>query len=227
VEEARIASIKLQDMLNNPRGHYTCGQLSSVLERLIGDLKEGAKSEYFFHYPRDLAPLAKPIMEGFANAQWAAIVDAFPSAKREIEAGIDCYAFGDLPGCVFHMMRIAELGLRAIARERGVKKVGSKKNKPLEWGTWKEVSDAIRDTIKEIHGKPPGPKRDAALAFYENALDKMRFMQGLYRDPTMHFRDKYEKGEAFDAMTNAFSFMSALAKKLDEAHPQRRIRWGF
>jgi len=93
----------------------------------------------------------------------------------------------------FHIMRIAELGLRAIARERGIKKVGSKRNKPLEWGTWKDVLDAIRDHIKVIQGKPPGPRRDVALAFYENSLDKMRFMQGLYRDPTMHFRDKYER----------------------------------
>jgi hypothetical protein len=52
-------------------------------------------------------------------------------------------------------------------------------------------------------------------------------MQGLYRDPTMHFRDKYERGEAFDAMTNVFGFMSTLATKLDEAHPKKKIRWGF
>lgn len=122
-------------------------------------------------------------------------------------------------------MRLAELGLRAIARERGITKVGGKKNKPLEWGTWKEVSDAIREKIKEIFGNPAGPKRDEALAFYDNSLDKLQFMQSLYRDPTMHFREKYGKGEAFDAIANAQSFMKTLSSKLDEAHPRRKIRW--
>jgi hypothetical protein len=123
------------------------------------------------------------------------------------------------------MMRIAELGLRAIARERGITRVGTKKNKPLEWGTWKEVSDAIRSELNVIRGKAPGPRRDNAINFYEIALDKIRLMQSLYRDPTMHFREKYERGEAYDAIENTKLFVETLAEKLDEAHPTRKIRW--
>ena len=228
ISDARIASIKLEDLINRwGVRQYTYGELSDCLERLREDFLEGCKHEYFFHYPKEMAALATPIIQGFVNLKWQSILEAFPSAKKEIEAGLDSYAFGDLSGCVFHMMRIAELGLRAIARERGITKVGSRRNKPLEWGTWKDVSDAIRGKIKEIQPKAAGPKRDAALAFYENALDKMRFMQGLYRDPTMHFRDKYEQGEAFDAISNTFSFMATLATKLDEIRPHTKIRWGL
>lgn len=227
ISDARIALNNVQDLLNRHGSRfYTYGELAAALRRVRNDVSEGAKHEFFFHYPTVIAELVYPVIEGYSvNAQWQPVVLAFPTAKREIEAGLDCYAFDDLSGCVFHMMRIAELGLRAIARERGIEKVGGKKNKPLEWGTWKEVSDAIRDALKEIMSKPPGPKRDAAHAFYEIALDKMRFMQGLYRDPTMHFRDKYEKGEAFDAISNVYNFMITLSDKLDEAHPNRRIPW--
>jgi len=70
MSDARIASVQLQSMLNRyPRELYTCGMLSSTIERLIGDLKEGAKHECFFHYPKDLAPLSAPIVEGFVNEQ--------------------------------------------------------------------------------------------------------------------------------------------------------------
>jgi hypothetical protein len=125
------------------------------------------------------------------------------------------------------MMRITELGLRAIALERGITKVGPKRNKPLIWGTWKDVCDAIKDEIQKIKNKTAGPKRDAAEAFYQTTLDKISFMQSLYRDPTMHFREKYQRGEAYDAIYNTKAFMITLTAKLDEAHPRRKIRWGL
>jgi hypothetical protein len=75
--------------------------------------------------------------------------------------------------------------------------------------------------------KTPGPKRDAAQNFYDVALSDMRMMQGLYRDPTMHFREKHGQGEAFDAISRVKDFMPILAGKLDEAHPRRKIRWGL
>jgi len=227
MSDLRIANINLSKLLNNyERIPYTYGELADSLKRLKGDFLESARYECFFHYKKSAVQMLRPVVEGFeVNSEWKKIVDAFPSAKREVETGLDCYAFGDLSGCVFHMMRIAELGLRAIARERGIKKVG--RNKPLEWGTWKEVSDAIRKQIDQIKGKPAGSGRDAALAFYETALDKMRLMQALYRDPTMHFRENYSQGETYDAVFNTNSFMNVLVDKLDEAHPNKKIRWRF
>jgi hypothetical protein len=99
--------------------------LASAIERLMGDLKEGAKHEFFFHYPNATTPLIHPAFDGFeVNDSWKPITDEFPSTIREIQSGLDCYAFGDYPGCIFHMTRIAELGLREIARQlkKAVKK---------------------------------------------------------------------------------------------------------
>jgi hypothetical protein len=153
---------------------------------------------------------------------------AFPSSRREIETGIDCYALGDHVGCVFHMMRVAELGLRTIARERGITSlVGKKKKaKPIEWGTWQEVFDAIEGQLKVVRQASPGPKRDVALSFYDTALSDLRTLRGLYRDPTMHFREKYDEGEAYSAVFRTKSLMGMLATKLGEANT-RRISWGL
>ena len=200
---------------------YKWSDLAHAIDRLHGDLSVALSGEYFFHYPSDEALAVMSI-----NADWETVLSpaAFPSARREIEAALDCYAFADYAGCVFHLMRAAELGLRTIAKERGIKSVG--KNKPLEWGTWKDVFEAIEKRLKEIRGKAAGPKRDAALAFYDTSISDLRMLQGLYRDPTMHFRDKYDKGEAYIAMFRVRSFMAMLATRLSEASP-RRIRWGL
>jgi hypothetical protein len=164
---------------------YTYRQLSDALLRLKNDFLEGAKHEYFFHYPKELAAISDSLIiatfEGYSvSAKWAPIVAAFPSSEREIQAGIDCYAFGDPAGCVFHMMRIAELGLRTIARERGVTSLSGKRGqlKPIEWGTWQEVFDAIDGRLGEVRRANPGPGRDSALSFYETAVRRCTSVRG-------------------------------------------------
>jgi hypothetical protein len=216
---ADTACWKLEDLFKRRRlQHYKYSDIKIALERLMEDTKLDAMLEYFFHYPREMSALLLRI-----PIDWETVLAAFPSSKREIETGTDCYALGDYAGCVFHMMGLAELGLRAIAKERGVKSVG--RHKPTEWGTWQDVFAAVEGQLKAVRQARAGPKRDAALSFYDTALSDLRRLQG-YRDPTMHFRASYDKGEAYDAMHRARSFMQTLATKLNEATP-RKIRWGL
>jgi hypothetical protein len=121
------------------------------------------------------------------------------------------------------MMRTAEFGLRMIARERGTKSVG---RKPIEWATWQEVFQAIEEKLRVIRQATQGPKKYAALRFYEGALSDLRTLQTNYRDPTMHFRDSYDRGQAQSAMFRVKSLMANLAAKLREDRI-RKIRWGL
>jgi hypothetical protein len=226
LESAWGACRKTLDMFTaantKPSGpQFTYQKLANALERLYEEIEHAAKQESFFHYPRELAKIVRGI-----GVEWKDVLDAFPSSRREIETGIDCYALGDFPGCVFHMMRIGELGLRTIARERGIKSLGKKKSKPIEWGTWQEVFDAIESQLKAVRQGNPGPKRDAAVSFYDTALGDLRTLRGLYRDPTMHFRENYDKGEAYSAIFRVQSLMRALSSKLREDRA-RKIPWGL
>ena len=220
--DANTAALKLLDMFSRyERVKYTEGELAAALQRIDEDIRIGIRQEYFYHYPRDMAKLLRGI-----EVDWKGVLDAFPSSRREIERGIDCYALGDHVGCVFHMMRVAELGLRTIARERGITSLGKKKPKPIEWGTWQEVFDAIEGQLKAVRQARAGSKRDLALSFYDTALSDLRTLRGLYRDPTMHFRETYDQGEAYSAVFRVKSLMGALATKLGEANT-RKIRWGL
>ena len=71
-----------------------------------------------------------------------------------------------------------------------------------------------------------GPKRDAALTFYKTTLSDLRTMRDLYRDPTMHFRETYDKGQAASAMFRTKGLMQTLATKLREDRV-RPIKWGL
>jgi hypothetical protein len=196
LEEASHTAVLLEDIFGRHQySPYTYRELADILERFRKDIERGASQQYFFHYPRNLAQLARDGLGG-AGGEWKTIVDAFPSAKREIEASVDCLAMGDYPGSVFHMMRIAELGLRLIARERGVKTLSGKKGapKPIEWGTWQQVFDAIESQLTVVRRANPGPKRGGALVFYEAALSDLRTMRDLYRDPTMHISARHTTG---------------------------------
>ena len=98
---------------------------------------------------------------------------------------------GHNTACVFHMMRAAEVGLRAIAKERKVTKVRART--PIEWGTWNDVHQAIEQQLPVIRQATAGPKKDGALAFYNStAIGDLRALQDLYDEVTMHLRETYK-----------------------------------
>lgn len=198
---------------------YSYNELIKLLERLPNDIEDDTKPQFFFHYQEDMALLLLN-----REKKWDAVLKAFESVKPEIEAGIDCYAIGHNTACIFHMMRIAEFGLRAIAKERGVKSVG-KKTTPIEWATWGQVISEIEKTITEIRNtKPAGLKKDTALAFYTTIVSDLRALLHNYRDKTMHFREFYDSGEAESAIFRVHSLMATLASKITE-DSARKIPW--
>jgi hypothetical protein len=196
---------------------YTYKELLYELHRLFTEIKSDAIREQFFHYQTEMVTMINSI-----DQDWSKTVSSFHSLRPEIAAAIDCYSFGDYSGCIFHMVRVSEAGLRAIARECGIKNIGKK---PLEWAMWSNVFDKIDDQLKTLRGKSPGPKKDIALDFYNTTLSDLRKLQG-YRDPTMHFRDNYGQGEAHDAIVRVKSLMETISTKLREDRI-RKINWGL
>jgi hypothetical protein len=186
------------------------GELVTLNEAINDDIN----TEYFYHYPRQKALLI------IANAEWLPVFNAFPSSRKEVEEGIDCYAFGHPTAAIFHMMRIAELGMRALARERQV----TFPNRPLEWAEWEHVIDGIeskgRDAARAL---PRGPQRDAAGAFYTAAVAQLRAFKET-RNRVMHMRGAFDDLDAQRAMNQVRDFMVGLCRKIGEKtrHPIRR-----
>jgi hypothetical protein len=137
--------------------------LANELRVLRETVDDGISFKYFYHYPQEKALVLLKF-----ERDWDTINSRFPSSKRDALAAVDCWALGHNTASVFHFMRVAEYGLRAIAKEL---RAPLPKKKPIEWATWQEIIIAIRTARDEIgRTKPAGPGKDEALAFYSGAL---------------------------------------------------------
>lgn len=209
VEGISGTCIRLERLFNNREFHrYTWAELHELLKRLWDGIEEQLGHEYFCHYRRDQGQELSLV-----DIDWSGAIGSFPSAEPEIRKGIDCLALDDYAGCVFHMCRVAEIGLRAIGRERGIRKV--RKRISIDWATWGEVLDALEPRIDEIGNKSRGPQKDAALKFYSTVRSDLRAVQS-FRDHSMHFHDSYDAGQANSAKFRVKELMITLASKLDE-----------
>jgi hypothetical protein len=96
------------------------------------------------------------------------VSSAFPSAQSEIQDAGNCLA-GDLhTAAVFHLMRAAEHGLRALAGELRVRL-----RVQLEYAGWEEVIRAVDRKLTALRAKPRGKKKAEALEFYRLTLARI------------------------------------------------------
>jgi hypothetical protein len=226
--EAGNTAIEIENMLSSyPAQDYNWRELHTLLVRLRDQIEREIGAECFFHYDREDARTLVEIPQ-----TWALVISAFPSSQREIMAALDCRALGDYPGCIFHMLRVAETGLRAVARERGVKSVRG--NKPIEYAMWGEVIGSLHVAIDAIRTARGNKKtltvkrranREIAVEFYSTIMGDMQALLPL-RDRTIHLRDTYDKGEAWTAIHRTREMMSKIATKLGET-TTGKIKWGL
>ena len=118
------------------------------------------------------------------DERWLKIWGAFPSVREECEEAVYCYALERNIACVFHSMRIAEIGLRAFARGLKVKLPKSKK---LEWAEWQVILREISKKIERVgQTTKPGPAKDALLDFYSGAFGQFMGFKDEFRNQVMH-----------------------------------------
>jgi hypothetical protein len=207
--------IHLAHSWRNPMLRYDelLNQLTVLRDAILDDIK----LEYLYHYPRD-----KISIFCSRGIDWAAAFQKFTSARADIDAGIDCYALGYNTASVFYMMRVAELGMRALARERGVKFP----DKPLEWANWQPILEQTEARAKAAtKGMSVGPGKDAALAFYSGAVAQLHGFKDTFRNVTMHVRKNYDDLDALRAINQVRDFMNALSEKIGEKTRKPIRRW--
>ena len=185
--------------------------------RSLRDAIETELQDYlFYQYPKDKGEKWKRWTE-----EWKKVLVAFPDLHTDVYSATDCYALQYNTASVFHSMRIAEGGLRALAKERRVR---LPRGRQVEWATWQEIIKALDNEIKAIGAKKAGAAKDAALAFYSGARADLNGFKDEYRNVVMHVRANYDEFQALRALTLVHGFMERLSAKLDHTH--QRIKWG-
>jgi hypothetical protein len=150
------------------------------------------------------------------------VAKAFPSAQFDITEASTCYALERPTASIFHAMRAAEIGLRALARERKVKF----KKWLLEWQDWNTIISEIHAEFKkEVGAWARGPHKDAFVDFYSGALGEVEAFKDAYRNHVMHSRPHrpYTDHDAQVVLAAVKRFLRRLSERTNEKG--RRIQW--
>jgi hypothetical protein len=146
----------------------------------------------------------------------------FPKANPDAQSAANCLAFELYTAAVFHLMRVAEHGLRAIAEEVNAVPMHRTTQIPITEADWQQIITAIRGKIEESHKDlKSDPKRRSKLRYYSDAADHCSWMKDIWRNSTAHAQAPYIESEAINALSRVSSFMEFLAKHLDPITGQK------
>jgi len=139
------------------------------------------------------------------------VQSAFPGARRDIKDAGNCLAASLNTAAVYHLMRVAEFGLRVAAQNLQISIIG--KTTPIEFATWSNVLSEIDDRLKAEKISPRSEERETKLQFYSGVVQEIRTFQYAWRDPVMHVRTRFdEPEESMNVFRHIRRFMQSLAE---------------
>jgi hypothetical protein len=143
----------------------------------------------------------------------------FPSAVNDIREAGNCFAVECTTASVFHLMRVAEFGLRSLARDRDI----SFKDKPLDEKQWGEILSALESSVGEL--RQAGRKnwtspalRDEQIRFYNEVVQELRSFNDAWRRHISHADPLafYDRDQAASVMKHVRTFMQKLSTRVSE-----------
>lgn len=137
---------------------------------------------------------------------------AFPTAAVEIREAGTAFAAGLNTACVFHSMRAAEIGVRALGTALGV----TFPSHPIELAEWHNILDQADSKIAAMKALPRGTHKDEYLSFCSQAAIQFRYFKDGWRVRATHARATYNEGQAKEVIDQLRSFFETLAIQLQE-----------
>jgi hypothetical protein len=119
-------------------------------------------------------------------------------------------------------MRVAEFGLRALARDRRIKNL-PKKNQPIELATWEDIIKELEKEELAIQGYAKTLAREAQYEFVHGAMMQFRRFKNVFRNRVMHTREDFGRAQALGVFENVRDFMQLLAFRIAETKRTPKI----
>jgi hypothetical protein len=147
-------------------------ELDELCKQVITELWE----RFFVYLPphhveyADLPPKGKKdVVPLFGHA----VHDAFPSARQDIKDAGNCLALDLSTAAVFHLMQVAEHGLRTLAWDRRVRVTKG----PIQLTNWEDIIKELENTEKAIQSYPKTLAREAQFEFYHGAMMELKIQE--------------------------------------------------
>ena len=192
----RLQSTELIDRLFM-YGNADWRTLESEVRNLRESIQIDLERRKFLFVPPDDAKVLRRIAKGYnEHDSWQPIWDKIPNAKEDIHEAVYCYAFGRYTASVFHSMRIAEHCMRVFCKRLRVPLTDKGKRIPVEAATWDRALTACTNKVKAAHRHPAGPRKQAILDRYSEAIDQCMTMKDRWRNPISHAGRPYSQPES-------------------------------
>jgi hypothetical protein len=206
---------RIQQGING--GDYTFRKYSDDLAVLQELVTSELESVYFGYIPIDKsAYFVHPLPFG------ANVSGRFPSTRTDIDAGRICFAHGLYTAAVFHMMRVVEIGARAL-----IKGLKAQKYLPyqLELCTWGQLHIAMQEGLKvlRVNHKSTIARKDR-YEYFNEAAASFRYFGDAWRNSVSHTRKEYDEGVAKDIIEHTRQFMDKLSERLMDDLARQYIR---
>jgi hypothetical protein len=150
-----------------------------------------------------------------------AVKARYPSATRDVKAAGECFGAECYAAAVFHLMRVAEAGLRSIVRDRRIPLA----DKQLTDKDWSQVLKKLEMAIFQLRAAPltkwggNGHVRDRQVAFYSELLQDLRLFDDAWKIHISHPGAAvfYNRDQTAEILRHVRSFMQKLATRLSES----------
>lgn len=137
------------------------------------------------------------------------VASVFSDANPDIAAATRCLALGESTACVFHLMRVLELGLRHMATEVGLP------DGAVTHENWKNVIDRIESEIRALEKLPKSAEKVERVKSLSGAAVQFRYFKDAWRNHVSHAHARYDLNDAELIWGHVKAFMSQMAKRSD------------
>jgi hypothetical protein len=212
VETAGMLKRISAELDNSP----TCGEVAFGLGHLADLMRSEMKKRVFlaldvklidwFHDPSDMD----------ATKFGDEVDEAFPSTRNDAIEATKCLAFKRNNAAVYHLMCVAEVGLRVLAWDRRIRPKYKQTEYPLELAQWGELIKGLEGKLKEIENWSRTLAREDALKFYNYAVVEARTFNDGWRRHVMHGRSHVYTTDAIALWGHVQRFMKTLSGTISE-----------
>jgi len=199
------ADLGIQDQLDRLSGQLewsgvTCGEIERLMLALrLSTISALSRRWLFLVNPERVGYFKDPLVG------WEKASAQFPRAIPDIEEAGKCLALERGTACVFHLMRVMELGLQDFATVLGVPRGIMEK----PWGS------ILGNVDKAIAGLPStSPAEKAYRNDCSEAAVHLRHVKDAWRNDVMHPRESYTPEQAQEVFVSVRPFMNSLAALL-------------
>lgn len=186
---------RLQRTLNPEPQHpeMPAGTIAQEVKHLIAGTRDLLENEFYFH-------VYGPDVQFYLNKKLFGpqVSKKFELANEDIEEAGKCLALQQSTACVFHLMRVMEIGVQRFGRKLKVT-VDVKKE------SWHQIMLHIH---KVINAMPKETKKKVDMSAAAGHLDMVRIA---WRNEVMHPKQTYTREEAFDVFYATRVFMISIA----------------